>query len=107
VSRTRGIQGLNEKLSYLGLIFPNFTGMHYYKTQTDTILFKSPGGVTFSHDKDAPEKNWSHVFRKGDAIQIPPEVIRGLSPLGQPLEIELIVEPTFDLLDEVLVRYVA
>lgn len=94
----------NERLdiTYIGLIFPDMTDGHKYKSQTDTIHFINSGIIEFSHDEFSSKR--PIPFEAGDTIQIPPPVIRRLVPNASnddQLEIELIVQPKFDPKDEI------
>ena len=91
---------LRLNLSYLDIIFPAPTNGHYYKTQTDTILFRNSGKIEFSLDQKA-EKRRIFSFSDGDAIEIAPPVVRKLIPEKEPLKIELIIQPRFNPEDEV------
>jgi len=99
-----------HNLTYIGLSFSKPTDGHFYKTQLDTIYFKTDGKIEFYHeyeinrkisDGEATGKEKTKVpFSAGDAIEITPPVVRKLIPKKR-LEIELIVQPRFNPEDEV------
>jgi hypothetical protein len=95
-----------QNLTYLGLIFKEPTNAHYYKTQEDTILFKTLGKVDFGYP-GSQENLQTYYFYPGNAIQIPSGVIRQLSPVIGMLEIELIIQPKFKDSDEIPADYMA
>jgi len=96
-----GRESKERNLSYLGLMYSNPGDGHRYKTQTDTILFLTEGEMEFCYEKSLDDKFYQH-FSKGDAIRIPPPVVRRLNPGCEKfLEIELIVQPRYKSRDEI------
>jgi len=87
-------------LTYIGLQFSENTDGHKYHTQTDTIHFITDGLVEFATNHSGMEL-FRKYFIKGAAIQIPPHVIRKICVPEGGLEIELIVQPQFNIEDEI------
>jgi hypothetical protein len=101
-------ESVEKNVTYVGLRFVKPTDGHLYRTQTDTILFKTVGQIDFSKDGEQ-RKRPVYTFWKETCIQIPPSVTRRLKPVmglysreQEPkLEIELITQPRFRIEDEV------
>lgn len=91
-----------KDLTYISLIFSKQTDAHYYKTQTENILFLSRCGMTFYENYNDKYIMGLSSFKCGDAISIDPGVVRNIIPYeNKPCGIELIVQPRFDIADEV------
>lgn len=83
-------------LSYLCMVLTQATDGYKHRRETDAILFLTEGTVEFYHDKGQgrPIQPYQQKFSIGDAIQIPPPVVRKLIPdNGEVIEIEMIVQP--------------
>lgn len=87
-------------ITYMGLRFSKSTDSHNYSEQEDIIKFITDGSITFSTCEDRIP--YIHKFEAGDAILIPPQIIRKLIPPydGVNLEIELILGSPYDANDE-------
>lgn len=92
----------HKDMTYIELMFSKQTDAHYYKTQTDNILFLNRCGMAFYEKMHEKYIMQFSRFESGDAISIKPRVVRRIIPYENKLcGIELIVQPRFDIADEV------
>jgi len=85
-----------RNLSYLCMLLTKATDGYKHRAETNTILFLTEGYADFSRlaERNRLTQPYQQKFSTGDAIQIPPQVVRKLIPNnGEVLEIEVIVQP--------------